>query len=152
MVSKKAMNIERKKKTNAVLYGVLAGTGILLFYVAVLTAFQSFEFAIVSLQSLWYLIVPLAAGFGMQIGLYSSIKHDALINTEVAVSGGVSGGSMAACCSHFLFNLIPFAGAAAFATVLMRYQKWFLGIGILSNVVGIGFLIHHKRKMKGGIC
>lgn len=145
------MNIA-KRKSNAVLYGVLAGTGILIFYIIVLSVFQSFEFAILSMRSIWYLVFPLAAGFGTQIGLFFSIKHNALINATAGSTSAVSGGSMIACCSHFLFNILPFAASAGFAAVLMSYQKLFLGIGILANVIGIGFLINHKRKMGGGNC
>ena len=140
------------KKDNSVLYGILAGLGLLLFYLAVVSIFQNIEFAFLSLRSLWYLIFPLAIGFGTQIGLYASIKHTAAMTGTVAGTGGVSGGSMVACCSHFLLNVIPFAGAAGLATILMSYQKWFLSIGILSSAMGIGVMIRHKRKMKRGLC
>src|SRR3990172_3785289 len=136
------------KKNNSVLYGILAGIGLLAFYLTVVSFFQSVDFAFLNLRSLWYLVFPLAAGFGTQIGLYASIKHTAALTGTVAGTGGVSGGSMVACCSHFLLNVIPFAGAAGLATILMSYQKWFLGIGILSSAMGIGIMVNHKRKMK----
>ena len=141
-----------KDRSNAVLYGILAGLGLLVFYLAVISFFQGVELAFLNLRNLWYLIFPLAIGFGTQIGLYASIKHTAAMTGTVAGTGGVSGGSMVACCSHFLLNVIPFAGAAGLATILMSYQKWFLGIGILSSAMGIGIMIRHKRKMKRGLC
>ena len=141
-----------KDKSNAILYGILAGLGLLVFYLAVISFFQSVELAFLNLRNLWYLIFPLAIGFGTQIGLYFSIKHTAALTGTVAGTGGVSAGSMVACCSHFLLNVIPFAGAAGLATILMSYQKWFLGIGILSSAMGIGIMIRHKRKMKRGLC
>ena len=133
-----------------VFYGISAGLGILAFYLIVLTVFQGFSFAMSEFRSLWYWIVPLAAGFGIQIGLYTFILHTATLNAEIAASGGVSGGSMIACCSHFALNMIPLLGFAGLATFLMTYQKWFFSIGILSNVIGIALLIRHKKKMKGG--
>ena len=136
------------KENNPILYGLFAGLGIVIFYLAVLTIFQDFQFAISNLRSLWYWIFPLAIGFGTQIGLYTSIKHNAVINSEVSVSGGISGGSMVACCSHFLLNIIPLAGFSGLALFLMNYQKLFFNIGIISNVIGIGILLNHKRKMK----
>ncbi len=138
-------------KDNSVLYGLLAGLGLLLFYLGVVSIFQGIGFAFLNLRSLWYLIFPLAIGFGAQIGLYAAIKHTAALTGQVAGTGGVSGGSMVACCSHFLLNAIPFLGLAGLATILMSYQKWFLGIGILSNVIGISIMINHRRKMKCGL-
>ncbi len=141
-----------KKKSNSVFYGAISGTALLLFFVGVVTIFQGFEFAILNLRSLWYLIFPLAMGFGIQIGLYTSIRHDAKTNMQAAASGGVSGGAMIACCSHFILNILPFAGAAGLATVLMAYQRWFLVIGLAANVFGIAMLLNRKKKMKGGKC
>ena len=112
------------------------------------------------MRSSWYFIFPLVIGFGIQIGLWQSIKHDALVNGTVAGTGGISGGSMIACCSHFLFSIIPIAGASGIAVFLTAYQKWFLGFGILANILGIGLMLRHKehmkrmrpKKMKGGSC
>lgn len=139
------------KNDKSILYGLLAGTGLLLFYILIVSLFQDINFAFVNLRSLWYLIFPLAAGFGTQIGLYTSIKHTALMKGTVAGTGGFSAGSMIVCCSHFLFNMLPFLGASALAVFLMKYQPAFLGAGILSNFIGIGIMIKHKRKMRENI-
>jgi Cu+-exporting ATPase len=143
------------KRTNSVLYGILAGLGLLLFYLGVVSIFQNIQFAFLNLRSLWYLLIPLSAGFGTQIGLYASIKQTAAISGAVAGTGGVSAGSMIACCSHFLLNLIPIVGISGLAVFLVKYQPAFLGVGILSNAVGITLMIRHKRNMKpmkGGNC
>ena len=143
------MKKDNSKRDNSVLYGILAGLGLLLFYLAVVSFFQGVEFAFLNLRSLWYLIFPLAIGFGTQIGLYTSIKHTATMTGTVAGTGSVSAGSMVACCSHFLLNVIPIVGLSGIALFLAAYQKWFLGIGILSNIIGIGIMLKHKRKMEG---
>ncbi|MFH1325370.1 MAG: hypothetical protein ABIH49_01195 [archaeon] len=135
-------------KNNSVLYGILAGLGLLVFYLTILSVFQGVNFAFLNLRSLWYLIFPLAIGFGTQIGLYASIKHTATLNGMVASTGTVSAGSMVACCSHFLLNIIPFLGLSGIALFVMKYQTAFLGFGILSNFLGIGLMLNHKRKMK----
>ncbi len=138
-------------KSNAMIYGILSGLGLIAFYLAVVSFFQNIEFAFMNLRSLWYLIFPLAIGFGTQIGLFISIKHTAQITGAVAGTGAVSGGSMIVCCSHFLLNMIPIAGTSGLAVFLVEYQPWFLGVGILSNVFGITLMIKHKKKMmKGG--
>lgn len=149
--------VKEKTKGDFVLYGLLAGLGLIGFYLTVVSIFQGFGFALANLRSLWYLIFPLAGGFGTQIGLFFSIKHTAQINGTVASTGAISGGSMLACCSHFLLNIIPIAGFSGLAIFLVKYQAGFLGIGILSNVLGIFLMIKHKKKMdsdllKGGSC
>lgn len=138
-------------KDNSILYGILAGLGLLVFYLGIVSIFQGIEFALLNLRSLWYLIFPLAIGFGTQIGLYASIKHTAALTGTVAGTGGVSAGSMVACCSHFIIGAIPIIGLSGIAVFLAAYQKEFLVIGILSNIIGISIMINHKRKMKFGL-
>ncbi|MEK6917663.1 MAG: hypothetical protein AABW51_01830 [Nanoarchaeota archaeon] len=137
------MKINKK----ALIYGILSGAGILLFFMLILIIFQGYGIAIYEFKRLWYWLIPLAIGFGTQIGLYLSIKYDARISAGVVASGTVSGGSMVVCCSHFLLNIIPFIGLAGLATFLMAYQKVFFSIGIASSIFGIGFMLHHKNKM-----
>ena len=137
------------KKNNSIIYGILAGIGLLLFYLIIVSIFQGIEFAFLNLRSLWYLVFPLAIGFGTQIGLYTSIKHTAQLTGTVAGTGSISGGSMVACCSHFLLQMIPIAGISGLSLFLVKYQAWFLIIGILSNAFGIIVMLKHKRKMGG---
>ena len=137
----------KNKKSNAVLYGVLAGLGLIIFYLSVVSLFQGIEFAFLNLKSLWYLIFPLVIGFGTQIGLYTSIKHTAQMTGTVATTGTISGGSMIACCSHFLLQMIPLVGISGLSLLIVKYQAWFLVIGILSNLFGISIMLRHKRKM-----
>jgi len=138
-----------EKKDNSILYGILAGIGLLLFYLIIVSIFQGIEFAFLNLRSLWYLIFPLVIGFGTQVGLYFSIKHTAQITGTVAATGTISGGSMIACCSHFLLQAIPFIGISGLSLFLVKYQAWFLIVGILSNLFGIIVMLRHKRKMGG---
>lgn len=139
-------------KKDPVLYGLLAGFGLIVFYLSVVSIFQGFEFALLNFRSLWFWLVPLAAGFGTQIGLYTSIKHTAIINGTVAGTGAISAGSMVACCSHFLLNIIPIVGLSGVAIFLVKYQTAFFGVGIISNLIGISLLVNHRKKMKGGSC
>ena len=74
-------------KDNSILWGVLAGVGLLVFYVSIVSFFQGIEFAFLNLRSLWYLVFPLAIGFGIQVGLYASIAHTATITGTVAGTG-----------------------------------------------------------------
>ena len=132
-------------------YGILAGLGILVFYISVLTIFQSYGIALYEFKRLWIWLVPLAIGFGTQIGLYTSIKHAATIKVGTATSGTISGGSMIVCCSHYLLSAIPFigiTGLVGLTSFLMTYQKAFFSIGIMSSIIGITLMLNHKRKMR----
>ncbi len=134
--------------------GLASGIGILLLYLAVLTVFQSYGFALYEFKRLWIWLVPLAIGFGTQIGLYISMRYDPAIKAGAATSGTISGGSMLLCCSHYVFNILPFigiVGISALSSFLMTYQKAFFSIGIASSVIGIILMSYHKRKVKGGV-
>ena len=139
-------------KKDLILYRLFAGLGLIVFYLSVVSIFQGFEFAILNFRSLWFWLVPLSAGFGVQIGLYTSIKHAATLTGTVASTGAISAGSMVACCSHFLFNLIPIVGLSGVAIFLVKYQTTFFGVGIASNLLGISLLFNHRKNMKGGSC
>lgn len=134
-------------REKSVLIGIFSGAGLVVFYLGIISIFQGFGFAIMNLRSLWYLIFPLVVGFGIQIGLFVSIKEHAKLRGTVATTGGISGGSMIACCSHFLLNIIPITGASGLAIFLVEYQSWFLVFGIFANIVGIFLMLRHKKKM-----
>ncbi len=146
------LSFEMSSKTKSWIYGILSGLGILAFFIVILTIFQSWGLAIYEFKRLWPWLITLAIGFGTQIGLYASIIHDATINRGIKTTGGISGGSMLICCSHYLLNLLPIIGVSALSTFLMEYQKWFFSVGIVASIVGIYFLLKHKREMKGGKC
>ncbi len=139
----------------SILWGFFSGFILIGFYIGVLTIFQGFNFALNNFRSWWYLIFPLVIGFGIQMGLFVSIKNHAKLTGTVATTGGISGGTMVACCSHFLLNIIPIVGVSGLTIFLMKYQPAFLSFGILANIFGISLMVRHKRKMlkynlKGG--
>lgn len=137
-----------EKKSNAIVYGILAGTGLLIFYLTFISIFQGIEVAFLNLRNQWYYTFPLAIGFGIQIGLFTSIKHTTQITGTVAATGTFSGGSMVACCSHYLLNIIPIVGVSGLSLFLVKYQSWFLVVGIISNVIGIFIMLKHKKRME----
>ncbi|PIO07345.1 hypothetical protein COU59_03395 [Candidatus Pacearchaeota archaeon CG10_big_fil_rev_8_21_14_0_10_34_12] len=136
------------KSKKPLAYGFLAGIALFAFYMSVISIFQGFQFAILNFKNVWFFILPLVFGFGTQIGLYTSIKHTAEMTGTVALSGGLSGGSMIACCSHFLLNIIPVIGFSGLALFLMKYQTMFFAIGIVANVFGVTYMLSHKEHMK----
>jgi len=138
------------KITRHILTGFFASFGLILFYLAVMLLFtRSFSFAYSQFKQLWPWLTILIIGFGIQFGLYGYLK--ALVTSSIgtkitATNSGVSGISMVACCAHHLTDILPIIGFSAFSVFLTEYQLWFIGFGILSNFIGITYLVLQIRK------
>lgn len=92
-------------------------------------------------QALWYLMVPLAIGFGIQVALAIKLRSH-----ETASVGGASASvAMLACCAHHATDILPILGLSAASTLLAAYQKQILVASLFINVFGIVVLI---RKTK----
>ena len=134
-----------------VLIGVAAAVLLLLVYTGIITLAEGLEHALDQTADLWYWVVALAAGFGIQAGLFSFIRQGlrerkAAAIASVATSGGVSAGSMAACCAHHLTDVLPLLGLSGLAAFLASYQVLFIIIGVLSNVVGITIMLESIQR------
>lgn len=125
--------------------GGAAAVLLLLVYLGIITLAEGFEHALNQASGLWYWMVALAIGFGIQAGLFSFIRQNirrrAVTTASVGASGGVSAGSMVACCAHHLSDVLPFLGLAGLATFLANYQLSFIIAGVLSNIVGITIML-----------
>ncbi|HDZ54100.1 MAG TPA: hypothetical protein ENI19_00320 [Candidatus Nealsonbacteria bacterium] len=134
--------------------GFAASLFLLVVYFSILSAANSFSHAIEQFSQMWYWILPLVAGFGLQVGLYfyirASFRLRQMANPTAAVtaSGGISTGSMVACCLHHLVDVLPLMGLAAAAVFLTQYQAFFLFLGILSNLIGITIMLEIIQKNK----
>lgn len=130
--------------------GLAGGLGLLVLYFAVLTLANSPSHAISQFLQFWYWIMILAAGFGTQVGLYAFIKTRQKVSGGVlAASGSVSTGSMVACCLHHLTDVLPLMGLAAVSLFLIKYQLFFLILGVISNFIGITIMLEiiYKNKL-----
>ncbi len=135
---------------------ILIGFGgsivLLILYFGILTIAESFSHAVQQFKSVWSLILLLVTGFGIQVGLYSYIRAEirakqiAGATKTVAATGGVSTGSMIACCAHHLTDILPIIGLSAAAVFLEKYQLLFIVIGVLSNLVGITMMLGIIQK------
>ena len=139
-------------KTKAWMRGILA---ILLVVAINLIVLSILDFPIMAREIIgkyWILIVFLIGGFGLQIGLFTYFKALNAINcTTTIASGGISAISMILCCSHYLLNLLPFLGTVVGISglvALSKYTVYFLILGIVSNIIGIGVLFYQKNKFR----
>ncbi|MEK6954395.1 MAG: hypothetical protein AABX01_05275 [Candidatus Micrarchaeota archaeon] len=130
---------------NSSLAGILAFLLIFVFYFGIITLANSFPHALQQFSLDWPWIILLASGFGLQTRLHLHLKHQLykkmLSSSGMAASGGVSGTAMLACCAHHISDALPFLGLAGAAGFLFDYREIFLLFGVLSNFVGIIYLL-----------
>lgn len=134
---------------NLAIRSVIAGTAaaVILFlaYFSIVSLAQDFSHAVQTFKDLRYWITALVGGFGIQGGLYyyirSSLRAKKSSTASVAACGGMSTTAMAACCAHHLSDVLPILGLSAAAAFLAEYQVLFILIGVLSNFVGVVFML-----------
>ena len=142
-----------------VFYGFLGSAILLIVYFSILTIGNNFEHAVSQFFAFWYWILLLVIGFGFQVGLYSyirrSIRNMKGAKAEVVASGGISTGSMIACCAHHLSDVLPIIGLSAASLFLIKYQLFLTVLGVGSNLVGITIMLGimqehelHKKNSK----
>jgi Cu+-exporting ATPase len=126
--------------------GTFAGAALLGVYFAALTLVSGWSFTVDQFVQYWYYVLPLAAGFGAQLGLYTYLKQLALAHEHcrniVATSGTTSTAAMLACCSHYLANILPVIGAAGLVTFVGQYQAELFWVGLAFNAAGLAYVAH----------
>lgn len=136
--------------------GIIAGISLILFYFIVMTvASRSWSATISQFEQLWYWMIILSTGFGIQIGLFTHlqkiIKHHQMAGNPKAVaatSTGTSAVSMIACCAHHLSEILPIIGLSGLAVFLTQYQIPLILFGIAMNIYGIFYILKQIRKVK----
>lgn len=133
-----------------IIYGLVSALILIGLYWFIVGLISGQEFAVAQFSSYWYFFVGLAVGFGVQIGLYTYLKK--LISVEkssgrvVAVSGATSTVAMLACCAHYLANILPVIAAAGIISLIGQYQIELFWIGLVFNLLGIGYIVNKIRK------
>ena len=130
----------------SVLWGIAAAVFLLAIYFTVVSLVSGFNFARDQFSQFWYFVVSLAAGFGIQIGLYSylrqSIRHHNMAGAgkAVAVTGTTSTLAMISCCAHYLANIVPILGIAGALSIVAQYQVQLFWVGLTFNLAGILYI------------
>ena len=142
------MNTTFEKPVN---FGVLAFALLLAIYFGALTLISGWKFTLDQFSEFWYYIVPLAAGFGLQVALFTRLRevvHRSAADTRtvVAASGTTSTAAMISCCAHYLVNIAPVLGATGLVTFAAQYQVEFFWVGIAFNLAGIAFISNRFWK------
>ena len=125
-------------------FGLTASVTLLGIYFSVLSLASGWEFAASQFATFWYFVLPLAIGFGLQVGLYVYLRQLATHahgGKVVATSGATSTASMISCCAHYLTNILPAIGAAGIVTVVAQYQVELFWLGLAFNGAGLGYIV-----------
>jgi len=132
--------------------GVLASAALLSIYFGVLTLASGWSFMLSQFGEFWPYIVALAAGFGLQVGLFLRLKqlslqrHQRHCVAAASASGTTSAVAMLACCTHYLANLLPVLGAVGVVSLVAQYQIELFWIGLAFNVAGLGYIGQRVRQ------
>jgi Cu+-exporting ATPase len=125
-------------------FGVLAFSLLLGAYFGVLTLVSGWKFTVSQFAEFWYYVLPLAAGFGLQVALYTRLRillHPSKDSrTVMAASGTTSTAAMVSCCAHYLVNVAPVLGATGLVTFATQYQLEFFWVGLAFNAAGIVYI------------
>lgn len=123
----------------ALAFGLLLGA-----YFASLTLVSGWKFTLGQFSEFWFYILPLAAGFGLQVALYARLRQllrqSKDTRTVMAASGTTSTAAMISCCAHYLVNVAPVLGATGLVTFATQYQIEFFWVGLAFNAAGIAYI------------
>ena len=131
--------------------GLLAALALLGIYFLLVGLISGLGFAWEQFGRYWYFILALAAGFGIQISLYSRLRELVGKNSNrgvVMVSGTTSTFAMVSCCSHYLVNVLPILGISGVLTLVAQYQIQLFWVGLTANFLGILYLVSRLRKVR----
>ncbi len=97
-------------------------------------------------------IVLVAAGFGVQMGLYQHVRRVVRGDGRAAVmaAGGTatSTTAMVACCLHHLADVVPFLGLSGAAVFLTQYKVPLILLSLAANGVGIALMLRTLRHAR----
>jgi len=145
-----------------IVFALLGSFSLLTLYFLILIFANSLQHAIQEFLRMWYWVLLLVIGFGLQIGLFIYLKGFIKlrkimgVSGSIAATGGISAGSMLACCAHHISDVIPIIGISAATIFFNKYQILFIIIGVLSNIIGITYMLkiiqkHNLYTKKGNI-
>lgn len=128
----------------AISWGVAASVLLLGVFFGVVTLVSGWSFTLSQFAAYWVFLVPLALGFGAQVGLFAYLRRlvgrHGTSGKVVAASGTTSTAAMISCCSHYLVNLLPILGFTGFITVVAEYQIQLFWVGLALNLCGLIYI------------
>ncbi|MBI3432992.1 MAG: hypothetical protein HY018_12370 [Hydrogenophilales bacterium] len=125
-------------------WGTAAFVLMLAVYFGVVSLISGWKFTLEQFAAFRYFIIALALGFGIQVGLYTSLRQlvgqQKMSGRMVAASGTTSTAAMISCCAHYLVNILPVLGVTGFITLVAQYQAQLFWLGLAFNLAGILYI------------
>ena len=125
-------------------FGVGAFAALLAIYFGVLTLISGWRFTLEEFSRYWYYLVPLAAGFGLQVALFLKLREVVSrakqAGAVIAASGTTSTAAMVSCCAHYLVNAAPVLGATGLVAFAAHFQVELFWVGLAFNAAGIAYV------------
>lgn len=138
------MNTHAAPAARPAVFGMLAFGLLIAIYFGALTLVSGWQFSVDRFAGFLYYIVPLGAGFGIQVALYSRMRQllhqTRQARTVMAASGATSTAAMISCCAHYLVNIAPILGVTGLVTFATQYKVEFFWLGLAFNAGGIIFI------------
>lgn len=136
----------------SVRFGAFGAAGLVVFYALVVgLASGSVDHLADQARQDWYLLVPIIAGFGVQVGLTAELRRRHRLHRAAMAAGGTgtagSAAGMVACCAHHLADLAPFLGASGAATFLYDRRVAFMLGGLAVNALGVAVAVRNLRRV-----
>ena len=125
-------------------FGLTAFGALLAVYFGALTLVSGWSFTLEQFNQFWYFIVPLAAGFGLQVALFLKLREVVSrakqAGAVIAASGTTSTAAMISCCAHYLTNVAPVLGATGLVAFAAHFQVELFWVGMAFNAAGIAYV------------
>ena len=136
--------------------GMLAGAFLVALYLGLVTWAQGFEHARELLWGDRYFVAAIAAGFGLQVGLFVHVRRLVARAAAGSAAGitaagtGTSTVAMVACCAHHVTDTLPLLGLSGAAIFLNDYRIPLMAAGLAVNALGVAFMLRlvvmHMRR------
>ena len=111
------------KYRRPILMGRASALALFALYMTIVTLAQGWQHAVELFGQDAWLVLPIMAGFGTQVGLYTYLRgvlrHGSRASTAMMGAGsGTSTAAMVAGCPHHVADLLPLLGLSAAASFL----------------------------------
>jgi len=125
-------------------FGVGAFGVLLALYFGILALVSGWSFTLEQFTEFWFYIVPLAAGFGLQVALFLKlrevVRRAKQAGAVIAASGTTSTAAMISCCAHYFANVAPVIGATGLVAFVAHFQVELFWVGLAFNAAGIAYV------------
>ncbi len=143
----------KRLNSRPIIWGITAAVSLFTVYFLISSVTATFAHSIDQFKLVWYWILMLGTGFGIQVGLYTYLREVVRVRklsgragSAVAVAGGLSSTSVVACCAQYMANVMPLMAIPATVVFLGHFQDFFLTIGVLSNIIGTSLILKIIQK------